>query len=296
MSMIEERLAAAINAKNNDINSYTWKGPKEEIGGQRIQREIKLMDASEKDLNRFYRHCKSMLYNKDPFNPGRVVLINMIQQDREKCNAELYLRYLENSYHHEDNRARCLRFQHLQDIRNYLSRNTDTFPLEKQYEIPISDLIENVPDEFSRVSIGLIMDSCLDKTGRINKKPITLNFILKLGVWFEPEELKDLVEKDPETGKTRDRLLVVKERLGLKANAKLRIDPTGLNYQELRSMVNLRAKKFSDLTTDQLIVLRDKVLFRLEDEAVSHMQLWLDQIGKIKEVARAKGYYLEEDE
>ena len=38
----------------------------------------------------------------------------------------------------------------------------------------------------------------------------------------------------------------------------------GLSYSALRSMVNLKSKKYSDLTTEQLLTLRNRILFALE--------------------------------
>lgn len=293
---LKDKFAAAMEVKNNDINTFIWKGPKEDIGGQKIQKEVRLIDASQEQLQNFYNHCMSMLYSKDSVNPGRFTLIEMLQEDREKCNTELFLRFLENKYLIDPNRAKYLRFQYLQDTKKWLSRNAGEIPPSSYYDTPIGSVIDNVPEEFSRLSVGMVMDGCLDKLDRIHKKPITLNFILSLGVWFEPEEMKDLTERDPETGKTRERLEVVKERLGLRNSVHLKIDPKGLNYAELRQMLKLRNSRFSDLTTDQLVILRNKILFRLEDEAASHAELWLEQIRRIKLVAEAKGYTIEEKE
>lgn len=292
MTSLKDKYTAAMEAKNNDINSFIWKGPKEDIGGMRIQREIRLVDATDEQLKEFFKHCMSMLYSKDPVNPGRFTLIEMIQDDREKCNTELYLRYLENNYLSDPSRARYLRFQYLQDMRKWLSRNTGEIPPSTYFDTPISTIIDNVPEEFSRLSIGMVMDGCLDKLDKIHKKPITLNFILNLGVWFEPDEMKDLTEHDPVTGKMKDRRTVVCERLGLRPGIKLKIDPKGLNYNELRQMLKLHNSRFSDLTTDQLVILRNKVLFRLEDEAASHAELWLEQIRRITLVAESRGLTL----
>ena len=61
--MIKEKLAAAIAKKNNDINTFVWKGRKVEMNGQLVQEEKKLVDCSEEELRTFYNHCESMLYN-----------------------------------------------------------------------------------------------------------------------------------------------------------------------------------------------------------------------------------------
>jgi hypothetical protein len=294
MTSLKDKYVAAMEAKSNDVNSFVWKGPKEDFCGQKIQREVRLVDATDEQLKSFYWHCISMLYSTNPVNPGRFTLIDKIQEDREKCNTELYLRYLENTYRTETDRPRYPRFQYLQDMKKWLSRNSVDVPQSSYYETPITTVISNVPEEFSRLTVGMIIDGCLDQLDRIVKKPITLNFILNLGVWFTADELVDLTEKDPVTGKTRDRKDVVIERLGLKNNAKIKIDPKGLTYNELRSMLRLKNSRFSELTTDQLLVLRNKVLFILEQEMAIHAELWLEKLRQLNKVAEMRGLNLDE--
>ena len=86
----------------------------------------------------------------------------------------------------------------------------------------------------------------------------------------------------------KNRLDVVRERLQLKNNVSLKIDPNGLNYNELRAMLKLRSCRFSDLTTDQLLVLRNKVLFRLEDSCAENAEIWIEKIKEILKTAEAR--------
>lgn len=295
MTSLKDKYVAAMEAKSNDVNSFVWKGPKEDFCGQKIQREVRLVDATDEQLKSFYQHCLSMLYSNNPVNPGRCTLMKKIQEDREKCNTELYLRYLENTYRTETDRARYPRFQYLQDMRKWLSRNSVEIPQSVYYETPITAIIDNVPEEFGRLSIGMVMDGCLDQLDTIVKKPITLNFILNLGVWCTPDELIDLTEKDPVTGKARDRKDVMIERLGLKNNAQIKIDPKGLTYNELRAMLRLKNSRFSELNTDQLVVLRNKVLFILEQEMAIHAELWNEKIKQLTKVAEMRGLNLDEE-
>lgn len=294
MNILKERLTAATEAKTNDIKTFVWKGPKEELNGQKFQDEIRLIDASDMQLCEFYKHCESMLYNQDPLNPGRITLIQMLQDDREKCNAELYLRWIENSYLHSDDRARYQRFQFLQDIKKYLGRNSATIPQSMWNDTPISAIIENVPDEFANLSINMVINGCMDYLGVIHKKPLTLNFLVKLGLWFTSDEMKNLSERDEKSGKYRSRLDVIKERLNLKNNVNLHVDPTGLSYGEFRAMVGIRSKKFSELTTDQLVVLRSKVLFRLEEECSKHADAWIERMRQLELTANSRGWSFNE--
>ena len=108
-----------------------------------------------------------------------------------------------------------------------------------------------------------------------------------MGVYLTPAEMKEFDEKDKD-GNTRSKLEVIKERLNIKPTVRLTVKPTGLNFSELRAMVNLKPKKYSDLTTDQLTVLRNKVLFRLEDEVQFHIKSWEERIRQIKLVAQER--------
>lgn len=290
-TVLGDKFVEAINAKNNDIKTFVWKGAKELINGEKVQNEIRLVDATPEQLNKFYAHCKSMLYSNDKVNPGRYVLLDIIKEQRAKCNAELYLRYLEDG-NPENGRDRYSRFQYLQDLKAFLNNNKELFPREVLSETLITETTTGIPAEFSDLSIDLVLDACLDTLGRFEKKHITLNFITKMGLWFEPQEMKDLTEKDETTGKVRDRLEVIKERLNLKSSTKLRLDPKGLNYCEFRAMILLKSKKYSALNTDQLLALRNKVLFRLEEEVAFHASQWETRMDQIRKVAESRGIVL----
>lgn len=290
-TVLGDKFVEAINAKNNDIKTFVWKGAKELVNGEKVQNEIRLVDATPEQLNKFYAHCKSMLYSNDKVNPGRYVLLDIIKEQRAKCNAELYLRYLEDG-NPENGRDRYPRFQYLQDLKAFLNNNKELFPREVLSETLITETTTGIPAEFSDLSIDLVLDACLDTLGRFEKKHITLNFITKMGLWFEPQEMKDLTEKDETTGKVRDRLEVIKERLNLKSSTKLRLDPKGLNYCEFRAMILLKGKKYSALNTDQLLALRNKVLFRLEEEVAFHASQWETRMDQIRKVAESRGIVL----
>ena len=297
MQTIKERLTAAMNEKENllneethDINSYVWKGPKEELNGQKFQDEIKLVDASDSQLLEFYAHCKSMLYSKDPGNPGRYVLIDQIREDRKKCNAELFMRYVTGVYKPSQDRPKVTRSMFFEDLRNFLSRNTATFPSNLWAETPISAFIEVPEVEFSRLTLDILYQAADEKLGIFVRKPITLNFLTKLGIWLESDEMRDLTERDEKTGKKRDYLDVIKERLMLKPTIRLKAVQGGLSYAQFRAMTKLHTGSFTSLTTEQLVTLRDRVLFRLEDTCVDHINFWEGKIKELEEVAKTRGW------
>ena len=67
------------------------------------------------------------------------------------------------------------------------------------------------------------------------------------------------------------------------------ITPKGLNFAQLKAMISLRSKKYSELTTDQLKTLRNIILFALSDEVRFHINQWEARISQLQEVAKLKG-------
>ena len=61
-------------------------------------------------------------------------------------------------------------------------------------------------------------------------------------------------------------------------------------------MINLKSKKYSDLTTDQLRLLRDRILFSLEDDVRLHADQWEERKKQIIKVMESKGYSLPSDQ
>ena len=273
MGILGEKLTAAQEAKSNDINTFVWKGPKKEVNGKLVQEEVMLKDATEEQLKHFLAHCNSMLYSREKDNPGRYPLLKIIKEQRDKCNAELYIRWLENKYKKDtpNPRKEYPRYLYQQDIRTILTNNRETFEKDKLDQYPIEQITSGVPTEFRDVTIALAQDACLGTLGDFNKKHLSLNFITKLGLWFTPAEMKDLT---------------------VKSVIRLYVNPKGLTYTELRAMLNLKSKsrKYSDLTTDQLVTLRDRVLFFFEEEVEDHIRQWEERKSQILKVAEQKGF------
>lgn len=294
MGVLGEKLTQAINKHENNVENFIWKGPKKEVNGVRVQEEVKLIDATPEQLNKFYAHCMSMLYSNDKKNPGRTILLDIIKRQRQKCNAELYLRWLENKYQTNipDVRKPYPRFLYNSDIREALEVNKDSIPSEEYANTPITVLTDGVPMEFRDVTIQDVLLGAVGVLGLFDRSHISLSFITKMGVWLTDKEMNELLERDKD-GKARNRIDVIKERFNLRKDIKLYPNENGLSYTELRAMLNLKTKKYSELTTDQLLVLRDKVLFRFEDEVRFHISQWEDIINKIERVAEIKGITLE---
>lgn len=292
--MLREKLQAALDKKNSDITRYVWKGRKEEVNGQYVQTEKRLVDCSESELKSFYAHCESMLHNENKENPGRHVLLNIVKDQIVRCNAELFLRYM------AEEPRKMPKFVFLTKIREILNNNPHVDP--KEY--PISTIVGSCPEEYADIPIDLVMDGCLERLGKFERKHITLTFILKQGIWFTPAESKEITEyrekynsaekakNIPEEDKRylADKGSAAKHYLGLNTSVALKINPKGLSLAQMRAMIKLTSAKYSDLTTVQLTTLRNRMLFALEDEVKFHIKQWETREAQILEVAEAQGF------
>lgn len=273
------------------IENYIWKGEKKKYGNEVMQEVFKLVDASEDQLQTWYKHCKTMLFNDSKQYPGRYLLLNIIKDQINRCGVELFLRELEQKG--------LNRFTFMTSIREFLDANQDAYTEYKNHNlknnlgpVTIEFVTNGIRDEFKNLSLDLVMDGCFDRLGKFNNQHITLAFILKQGLWFTSEEISNLTELGPD-GKPLNKLDVVKERLKLRPDTNLFISSKGLTYTQLRAMITLTSKKYSELTTDQLKVLRNRILFSLEDQVKLHISQWETRLNQIAQVAEYKGFILE---
>lgn len=281
MSVMKEAMNEAM--ENSKLNSYVWKGQKEiDANGKYIQSEQRMVDMSEQQLNSAYDHCKTMLFNKDSRNPGRHLVLSLISDQRDRCGAELFLRNIKTEKGID-------RFSLVMPINEFKSNNEELFAQSRPtLDAPFQDL----PSEFRKVPIDLVLDACIDRLGAFDKKHITRAFILRQGVWLTPAEAKDLVEKD-ENNQIIDKLTVIRDRLNIKDIERLSINSRGLNYTELRAMLGIRPnKKYADLTTIQLETLRNRILFVLEEDVKNHISAWENRMSQIEQVADNYGIKL----
>lgn len=291
MTVLEDAYAKACEVKANDINSFVWKGPK--ING--VQEEYKLIDADYATLRKYYKHCEEMLYNTNAKNPGRRTLLNIVSDQIQRCRAELLIRWLraEKSY----TNTRCL-----EDLRTIIRNNKEDLTQEAIKTYPIGYVMSGLPIDYERVPISLVMDACLDSLGILDSTHVTLNFIVKMGLWFTPQEMQNpidkggLYKKDPNTGKAMNRLEVVAAIHRLNPTIKLRIDKnTGLSYAEFRDMYNLRKDKYVNLTSSQLKLMSNKILYRFQDQCAAQAEQWEAKIAEIVKVAEYKGWDVTRD-
>lgn len=276
--IMEDKLKEALDMAANNINTFIWKGPK--ING--VQEEYKLVDCTYEQLQKYYKHCDEMLHNTNKKNPGRLVLVDIVQEQIQRCRAELLIRWLrlEKSY----SATRCL-----EDLRTIINNNPE-INQETIKTYKIGNVMQGLPLEFEQLPIGLVMDACLDCLGVFDSSNITLNFIIKLGFWFTPQEMQELYRKDPETGKAMNRLAVIREKHNIDNKYTLRIDSTGLTYQEFKYMLDLKKDKYSNIASNPLKILSNKVLYRYQELCVAQAKPWQDKMNEILKVAEFKGW------
>lgn len=268
------------------LQSYIWRTPKNYNNNKVTQNEVKLIDASETDLQKYYNHCQQMLYNESADRPGRYVLLKEVNHQRCCCNAELFVRHLRTN--------KISQTSYLIELRNLINNNKD-YDFKNVFLEDFED--ENrFPADFYQLTVENVMDACLDHLGRFDKSHITLAFILKQGIWFTEEESDRLFKSvDTSSSERPDIILknLIKEELNL-PNIELRSNPKGLTYSQFRAMVQLKSNKYSELTTEQLITLRDRTLFALEDDIEYHIKEWEIRKKQIIEIADYKSFKIDE--
>ena len=281
-----DKLSEALENKKKDVNSFVWKGPKHYLNGKRVQDEFRLMDATEEQLRQCLTHCNSMLYSKSKEDPGRYELINIIRDQQNRCTAELYMRYLrKNGIMPIEFRKTLVDYLNRADVKEQIPRSA--------YKSTPINLIIDLPDEFKMVSIDMILDACLTSLGVFQRKHITNNFLVKLGLWFTKDEIKEYLSKKTADGQPMDRLEQVKYNLNLRSDVKLHTDYNGgLSYLEFRAMHNLKNDRYENISETALNTLKNKVLPRLEDEARNQATLWEQKIDEIKQVCELRGIAL----
>jgi hypothetical protein len=271
-TLLGERLEEAMK---NGLNTFVWKGNKTiDENGRYKQSEKRLIDMSENELKLAYEHCKIMLFNGDAKNPGRYSVLKLIEDQRNKCGAELFLRYIETE-------KNITRFRLLELINGFLNVNKESL---KNIKPNIGLVFSSIPNEFELLPVDNIIDGCLDRLGIFNKKHITRSFILRQGIWLTAAESQDLLENSDPNEKS-DRISLIRNRLNLKEIERLYINASGLNYAQMRAMMTLKPnKKYIDFTTLQLETLRNRILFSLEEDVKKHITAWETRMSQIEKV------------
>ena len=291
-NVLGEALQKALDNKKNDYSSFVWKGEKRKDGDKFTQDSERLIDMSDERLIDCYKHCNKMLHNDDPKHLGRYNVLEEVNSQINKCNVELLLRYFENTYIHDVGRGPIKRTPTLMlSLRQLMANNRE---ITDWSTIPITQITSDLPPEFHSINIADVLDGCIDCLGAFDKVHLTMTFITKMGLWFTKAEENEL---KGETNSNTERLRVAKERLHLPAKLVLRFSEKGLSYHEMRAMLTLPKKqKYSDMTTEQLVTLRNKVLLRFAKQVDGHIFSWNRLRRQLELVARSRGINLNEVE
>lgn len=289
MSAIKEALEKAYKEKkDNYINTLEWKGEKTYDENKNVVQNSKLLiDMDKEELQKCLDHCNKMLYSTNPKHFGRYKVLEEINKQINNCNVELFLRYCENSYMNDPNREDVKR----RDLWITLRQLMQKYPeIEDWSKIPMSKVAEYTPSEFKDLTVTDVLNGCIDYLGALDKSHLTLSFILRMGVWLTKAE-----EKEFSGIPKPERLEMIKSKLKLPASANIKYSDKGLSLQELKSIISLPKKqKYSDMTTDQLKVLRNKILMRLQNTIDSHIFNWKRLINQILLVAKHKNITLDD--
>jgi hypothetical protein len=284
MTLLRERLLEAQERKENDIKNFTWLYPKDRDNGN-IQNEVKLVSCTEEQLKGFYSHCNKMLYNDSKENPGRVNVLKIIQDQITKIGVELMLRDFESKNENFD------RFSFALSIDEFLEKNKDV----DSKVATIKNFIK-VPRKYEDLTLYSVYEGCIGKLGLFENPHITRSFILRMGLWLNKgtgdyKKLKEWSELNKLS--SLNTMEKVYKYLRLREYDKLRSNPTGLNLSQMKGMLEItHSKKYTDLTTEQLVTLRYRVLLDLRANVRSHISKWETLKHQIELVAESKGFKL----
>jgi len=289
-NVLGDALQKAFDAKKNDYSSFVWKGEKKKVGDKYVQNTEKIAEMTPERLKECWKHCEKMLKSDDPKHLGRYNVLDEINDNINRCNVELFLRYLENSYMKREHYIPTPRFKLMIAVKEFIlnsEREAESKGMTLDWKkISINYLNgEEFPPEFQSINIADVLDGCIDKLGAFNKQHLTMTFITKMGLWFNKAE-----ENEFKGISNSDRLKIVKDKLHLPTKLILKFNEKGLSYHEMRAMLTLPKKqKYSDMTTEQLLTLRNKVLLRLSREIDGHIFSWRRLQKQIELVSKSKG-------
>lgn len=287
ISELGEKLTMAIDNKREfekdnveNYESFIWKGEKvlNPETNKMVQESIRLIDATEEQLNKFFRHCHTMLKNESKQKPGRIPLLRILEDQRNRCAAELFLRNCEAK---GTERLSILNALNTVILNNGLDEEATT----------LRDVVNDVEREYGNLSVKMVKDAILGKLGWFDRKHLTLSFIVRQGIWLsdlEKQTVPELFNKP-----VGERIKHLKSVLKLPEAVNLEFDPfTGLSITEMSSMLNLQSNKYSELTDLQLTTLCNKILLNLEDTVHVHIAQWNERLRQIRLIANIKNYDL----
>lgn len=271
--MLREEYEKALQRKANDIRNFIWKGPRIKTKDGKIEQTSKRMvDCSVDELKSYHKYCEEMLYNPDKNSPGRTLVLDIVRDQRQRCNVELFLRWLQKAH-------RITKYSFMNSIYNVLQANPDV-PKES---LTVSSIVGGCPREFENLPIPLVLDGCMDKLGLFNRKHLTNMFLFKQGICPSEKERKEA------NTKITPNYVIEYLELNPQVHYRVRLNDKGLTLEQMKSLLSIKYKKYADMSQTQLELLRNRILWQLENEIMFHIKQWNTRKEQLEKVLAAKG-------
>lgn len=279
--LLKNQLESAFEKSSKALDRFVWKLPKRlNKEGRYEQDSIRLIDATDDQLRNFHQHCLTMLRNTDPKFPGREVLLRTIKEQIVKCNAELFFRvYAETG---EDRETFLVK-----PIKDFITASNLTDGQAANLEL--KDVANTSDEQFASIPVKHILDAGEGKLGFYNRAYMTLTFLLNKGLKFSEKEreIYDLENEREILKKVREDLNLKDDSIPLNFNRN-----TGMTVEELKYMLPLKKKRYEDIPTEILYLLRDRLLVYLKEDVEYHINQWNERIGWLEAVAEDRGIKL----
>lgn len=261
MSDLRSKLEDAISKKENNINNYEWLY----FDDNGNKQTIKLIDATDDQLNQFIVHCDVMLNNEDDNKPGRYMVKAKLDDLKNKLGSEIFLKEIE---------ANGITRSSIIEAVNDGGYSSDS---------PAGDIFNNISPEFKSIPVSYIIQAASQQAGIPYFKQFTKALFYKAGVWVGRDELKTL-QRNYQQMKT---VPAIREELQLPANVMIGINPeTGLSLKEMKLALTLRGNntRFHEFELEDLSIIKNKLLPIVYDTIMTHIEQWLNRRKKIQEV------------
>jgi hypothetical protein len=131
----------------------------------------------------------------------------------------------------------------------------------------------------------MVIDGCMENLGVLKNKNLTVNFIVNYGVWIRKDDTAMLDNHYPGINSIKTKII---NYLSWPPNTKVRISPKGLTLNQIRFIASVKDTKFNKMTTDQLTLLRNRILIDIEDHLKKKATFWSRKINEIKAVAEKR--------
>lgn len=260
-------------------------------------KEVKMVEMTEDEIKEAVSLCGQMLYNKDSSKLGRVHVLRIIEKQKRCCTIAMFMKWIKVRYKKSD-------YDLHTTLRSFVENNSEEHPDVEN--MPVAKCIGDIcPQQFSDITIKEVMQACVGALGIFDSRYMTKGLIFRQGIALLKKDIKQLLPskeeyseissryknpKDVPTGKKMT-IEVIKLRLGLDKSSPIFLNPTGLTFEEFRSMIYIsKGMRYSDMTTEQLTVLRNKMLLILENEVYKHIKQWNTRMNQLKAVALLRGF------